>query len=170
MNVSSNIYTRNFFLLWWLDGFNILVYFKKNLCACCKEPFNYLTSFWDLFAIDVVTIISQITYKCLTHILDKVLSNMPIYHYQQHSKNYEQLNKFIKKTAKNEQLITSIYFSNNSIILYISKFNCFSRNSFFITFIKNVCKWGMKKNSPPPPFHGLNKIQPLLGPKLIPPT
>ncbi len=30
-----------FFLLWWLDGLNIHIFFKMKLCRCCKEPFHF---------------------------------------------------------------------------------------------------------------------------------
>ncbi len=33
----------NLFLLWWLDSFNIQIYFKMKLCPCCMEPLNW----WD---------------------------------------------------------------------------------------------------------------------------
>ncbi len=32
----------NVFLLWWLDAFNIQIYFKMKLCPYCMEPFIYL--------------------------------------------------------------------------------------------------------------------------------
>ncbi len=49
MNVSSNMYDmhhiREFFLLWWLDGFNIKIYSKMKLCPYCMEHLIYMRYF-----------------------------------------------------------------------------------------------------------------------------
>ncbi len=41
------------------------------------------------------------------------------------------------------------------LIFHISKFNCFHENSLFMTFVTNVCQWGLKKCHP---LQGMKQI------------